>query len=403
MRTTYVVLLLLGVAPLIGAGCETSQTMFKSMEQMLGTGDHGRILADIKEAAARGDAETLGQELLRLRADFDQLLATLKDKVTERWGQQEVKVPSRTQYVKYTQNYDTRAVTDFDQGTVLVETVDDKDPKESLKRAIVATLLTTSDPRAVDLFSDESVTLTSGSEAYLLGLVLDQEGQALRTPEQAERFATYLVDTRTRARSIQTASGAKIARYVEITMVPNFEHKQAEKYRPVVSRFAQQYQISPSLIFAIIQTESSFNPFAVSPVPAYGLMQLVPTSGGRDAYLRAKGVDEIPSPEYLFDPENNIELGSAYLNVLAFSYLAQVADPVSREYCVIAAYNTGSGNVLGTFAQDSTAAFAAINLLEPGTLYDKLYTSLPYEETRQYLGKVITYRREFVSGPALAP
>ena len=85
-------------------------------------------------------------------------------------------------------------------------------------------------------------------------------------------------------------------------------------------------------------------------------MQLVPTSGGRDAYRKAKGEDKAPSRDYLFNPENNIELGAAYLNVLTYSQLDNVTDLVSREYCVISAYNTGAGNVFKTFAKDQRAA-----------------------------------------------
>ena len=189
---------------------------------------------------------------------------------------------------------------------------------------------------------------------------------------------------------------------MKIAMVANFEHKKAEKYRAVVNQFAQQYKISSSLVFAIIRTESNFNPFAVSSAPAYGLMQLVPASGGREAYRRAKGADKIPSRDYLFDPENNIELGTAYLNVLTFSQLDEVANTVSREYCVIAAYNTGPGNVLRTFSKKQDTAVNEINRLHPGALYDKLRESLPYEETRRYLVTVTGYRKQFVSIPAAA-
>jgi membrane-bound lytic murein transglycosylase C len=180
-------------------------------------------------------------------------------------------------------------------------------------------------------------------------------------------------------------------------MVANFENKQAEKYSSFVEKFAAQYQISPSLVYAIIRTESNFNPFAISSAPAYGLMQLVPGSGGREAYRRAKGADEIPSKQYLFDAQNNIELGTAYLSVLTYKQLEPVANPVSREYCVISAYNTGPSNVLRTFSKDKVAAVNTINSLAPSGVYQKLRSNLPYEETRQYLHKVVNYRRQFIT------
>jgi membrane-bound lytic murein transglycosylase C len=160
---------------------------------------------------------------------------------------------------------------------------------------------------------------------------------------------------------------------------------------------AEQYKISPSLIFAIMRTESNFNPFAVSGAPAYGLMQLVPTSGGREAYRRAKGSDTTPSKEYLFNSDNNIELGSALLNVLLYKQFEDVDNTVSREYCIIAAYNTGLKNVLRTFSKDVVAAVNQINSLEPPAVYDKLRRDLPYQETRDYIVKVTGFRKQFVS------
>ena len=94
------------------------------------------------------------------------------------------------------------------------------------------------------------------------------------------------------------------------------------------------------------------------------------------------------------------ELGTAYLNVLTASELEAITDPVSREYCVISAYNTGPGNVLRTFGGSSKnrdGALARINGLSAHAVYDTLRRQLPYAETRQYLQKVVGFRKEFIA------
>lgn len=394
-------------ALLLLGGCESADRVLTNTERILGSRT-GRTVLDVatgkdpkqilKERvdAYQRDPEAVIRDLRTIQRDFNTIMTALTGKVRQTWGEKEVKVPEQKKYVKYTQNYMSRTIVDFDNGTILVETLDDKAPKESLKNAIVTTLLTPDDPRSVDLFSDKPVTLTSDHAPYLLGLVLDQEGQPIRTPAQAEAFATSTLES-AKGRSVDQNGVTKQALIAEIKMVANFTNKQADKYRATVTRFAEQFKISPSLIFAVIRTESNFNPFAVSSAPAFGLMQLVPTSGGRDAYRKAKGKDTIPSREYLFDPENNIELGSAYLNVLSYNLLEQVDNEVSREYCVISAYNTGTGNVFKAFAGNSTSAINQINGLEPPAVYDRLRANLPYQETRDYLMKVVGFRKQFVS------
>lgn len=390
------------------SGCETTDRVLTSTERLVKSRT-GKTIIDLAEGKdpaqiakrrldeyAR-DPELVLRDLRAAQRDFKALYEALGGKVGETWGKKEVKLPEQKKYVKYTQNYRSRAIVDFDKGDILVETVDDQDPRRSLKNAVVTTLLTPQDPRAVDLFSDKEIVLTGDKEPYLLGLVLDQQGKAIRTPSDAEPFAEHLLTSKSGTRDVDQEGTNKTATYVTIKMAANLSHKQAEKYRPVVQQFAEQYKISPSLVFAIIRTESNFNPYAVSSAPAYGLMQLVPTSGGREAYRRAKGQDVAPSRDYLFDPENNVELGTAYLNVLTFNQLEQVAHQVSREYCVISAYNTGPSNVFRTFSRDRVAAVNQINGLQPAAVYDQLRAHLPYEETRHYLEKVTTYRKAFVS------
>ncbi len=396
------------IVPILCVGCETTDKMLGAAERAVGstTGRtvlgivHGKDPADIARQRVEQygrDPQALLRDLRAVQRDFQALMAALTGEVGKKWGTKEVKLPEQKKYVKYTQNYRSRAIVDFDAGKILIETLDERDPRTSLKNAVVTTLLTPNDPRSVDLFSDKEVTLTGDKEPYLLGLVVDQAGQPIRTPTEADQFAASLVAESTTTRKVDQDNREKTAHVVTIPMVSNFSHKQAEKYRAVVGQFAERYQISPSLVFAIIRTESNFNPFAVSSAPAYGLMQLVPTSGGRDAYRKAKGEDKAPTRDYLFDPDNNIELGTAYLNVLTYTHLDDVADLVSREYCVISAYNTGAGNVFKTFSKDQRAAVDQINKLQPSALYDRLRSSLPYQETRDYLAKVVGYRKQFVS------
>jgi membrane-bound lytic murein transglycosylase C len=173
----------------------------------------------------------------------------------------------------------------------------------------------------------------------------------------------------------------------------------ARSFAASVSRHGGGRGLDPALVFAIMETESAFNPLARSHVPAYGLMQIVPRSAGLDATAELFGRARLLSPSYLYDPDRNVQIGAIYLDILWNRYLAGVRSPKSRLYCVIAAYNTGAGNVFRAFTgrTRSKAAFEAINAMQPDDVYRKLIWDLPYKETRDYLAKVVrrmdTYRR----------
>jgi membrane-bound lytic murein transglycosylase C len=382
---------------ILSASCATTKSVGDNIQHAY---NHEPIDKQGLTQALASDTKDMEANLVVLRHKMEAAYTLLKTNVQKRWGQNDTKVANRTVFVKYTQGYKSRVITDFDHGTLTVETVDETDPQASLKATIAAALLTTSDPATVDLFTDKDVTLEASRRPYLYGLIHDNHGKSVLTREQAMQFANYLVPAKMQTRSTDAEGGGKPALFVRLTMVKNFEAKGAERYRASVDKYAAQYNVSPSLVLAIMRTESNFNPFAVSGAPAYGLMQLVPTSGGREALKRVQGVDQTPTPEYLFDPDHNIELGAAYLGVLGNTEFHAVDNPDSRDYCVIAAYNTGPRNVMRTFASDKTGAMADINGLPPAALFDKLRTGLPSEETREYVVKVTGYRRQFVNAPA---
>ena len=386
-------LTLLAALSLALASCSTRQAIDIAMS---GDPQHAIThLATYKAERYKQNPLELVHDIRDARRQFKKLVALLRGEVSKEWGNDEVLTPSNKRYVKYTQNYKSRAIVQFDAGQVTVETLDQKAPGRSLRSAIVTTLLTPDDPRAVDLYSARTVKLSG--RPYLYGLVEDQRGHPIDTPARAEAFADHLLKQPPQVREVRTAQGTKRVRYVRIPMVNDYQNRQAERYAPLVDKYAQRYGVSKSLVFAVIKTESSFNPFAVSTAPAYGLMQLVPATGGRDAYRRVKGYDHTPSKEYLFIADHNIQLGTAYLGIIDHDYLGQIRNPVSREYCTIAAYNGGAGNVLRVFSRDRDQAVSVINRLSPSEVYRRLRQQHPRAETRRYLVKVLDARREFVN------
>jgi len=99
-----------------------------------------------------------------------------------------------------------------------------------------------------------------------------------------------------------------------------------QKLMNLVLKLAPQYGIYPRLALAIILAESNFNPAAISPKNAQGLMQLIPETAVRF---------NVAKP---FDPEQNIRGGLAYLRWLLAYFKGDVS-------LVAAAYNAGEGAV----------------------------------------------------------
>lgn len=350
-------------------------------------------VAGAAEGFARSKATSYAMNPMSLVSDvkrFGEIIEAFRKAVSGEWGD-DVQGPQPKVYVKYTQAFKSRAIVNFDQGFVRVETVDGKTPKKSLREAIVTALLTPDDPRALDLYDAGAVTL--GGVPFLLNEVLDHEGKHIRWEWRAGRYADHLLETALKQRS----EDGRTVTYVQFPMVSDHLHIRARKYKALVENAAHRFGVSRNLVYAIMKVESDFNPFAVSHAMAVGLMQVVPATAGGDVYRYLNGKKGRPTVNQLFEAPTNITYGTCYLHLLQSRYLSGVADPVSREYCVIAGYNGGAGNVLRTFDSNRKKAYAAINGMKPGDLYRKLRSDLPYAETRRYLKKVMAAKKEFVN------
>lgn len=320
---------------------------------------------------------------------FDILMGQFANNVENIWGINEVLIAGPKDYVKYTDQYQTRSHINFDAGTITVETIAATDPGAHLRQAIISTLLMGDDPSSTDLYSDAN-DIQISKEPFLYGQVVDNTGQPIRWEGRAANFADYLLQTRLQSRT----SDMHVIWSITIQLVPNHLDKRAHKYLPMVRNAAQKYGVDESLILAIMQTESSFNPYAVSHTDALGLMQVVQHSAGRDVF-KMQGRWGQPSRSFLFDPENNIDTGTAYLALLQSNYLVGIANPTSRRYAVITAYNGGAGSVLRVFSSDKNQAFEIINELQPADVYETLATKHPSAESRRYLYKVNSLQKYY--------
>lgn len=202
-------------------------------------------------------------------------------------------------------------------------------------------------------------------------------------------------------KSITTIKGEdnKVRKVVKVNMalVSDNLSKSAALYKDYVAKYSTSFSIEEPLIFAVIEQESSFNPEAKSWVPAYGLMQLVPKSGGFDAYRYVYKREWVPTMSYLYVPHQNIELGTAYLRIL-MNQFKNVVDPDCRRLCVIAGYNTGAGNVCRAFTGKTNikAAVELINKMSYDELYRHLTNKLSTDEARKYVSGVSRRREKYI-------
>ncbi len=320
---------------------------------------------------------------------ISQAFAELEALINKRWGKSNSELPSKKKYVKYSNDYQARAVVDFEAGTVVVETIAQKNAQAMLQQAIVTTLLTPADPSKTDIFSSEAPRI--GETPFLYDQVLDQDQKAIRYQWRANRYADFLIANELQ---IQTNAG-KTIHHTQFNLVKNHQQLRKLQYSDYVLRSAKQYDIAPSLIYAIIETESSFNPFAVSHANAYGLMQVVPATAGRDVYQKIKNVAGQPSKQTLFDAQKNIDIGTAYLHLLDQRYLNAIINQRSKHYSVISAYNGGAGNVFKTFDKDRNRALRDINKLSEKSVFWALTNKHPSSESRCYLLKVNEKQRKY--------
>jgi membrane-bound lytic murein transglycosylase C len=333
-----------------------------------------------------------------------------KKQIMKVWG--EAVVTDRKKWVEYSQDLKIRKMVDFSRGEIEISVIakNRQKAKKEIEKAL-ADLLT--EDKATALKRDTLIKRVEERLKKTLKKVqtANVEKEKILTPiffkkpptkkevkqkvqhllKQARLKVKKTVSKKRHNHSKKYSRREQKVYTVRIKMPSKYLIVKARQYKPVVENWAEKRRLSPALIFAIIHTESHFNPLARSPIPAYGLMQIVPQTAGKDATKILYGTPKLLSPSFLYNGKNNIMIGSTYFYLLFHYYFKGIKNYRSRLYCCIAAYNTGVGNVAkaltGTYSLKR--AIRVANNLTPEEVYRKLIKNVP-QETKNYLRYVLT-------------
>jgi len=167
----------------------------------------------------------------------------------------------------------------------------------------------------------KNVILTALAFALLSPAAADAQIYAWRDAKGTLVLSDRQLDTPTAVYDVPGAPEYRATRPVE-----GGEQDRAGGYEPLIQEHARRHSLRPELVRAVIQVESGFNPRALSPKGAMGLMQLMPATARDLGVMNA------------FDPDDNIRGGTRYLRLLLDKYDGD-------ERLALAAYNAGPGAV----------------------------------------------------------
>ncbi len=311
---------------------------------------------------------------------------------------EEPKTSTNNSWVSYTQDKKTRTDVDFKNEIITLETIasSEQEAKKKLQIALlkVVTINTKevqeTDPLEIKLEQIKKpfglVDAKVNAQPILSTVIFD-------TPPTEKTLTSYVNENVTNEN--MSNSYSKITQHEQVYLISvnlpkDTMKKRSTVYYDEVKKNADEQKLPMALVFAIMHSESHFNPRAKSHVPAFGLMQIVPRTAGIDSFQYLYKEKKLVSGKYLYNSKNNIKMGSAYLHILYYKYLRKIKDHDSRLYCAIAAYNTGPGNIAWAFTGSTSMSKAApyINSKTPKEVYDILLKNLRYEEPKKYLKKV---------------
>ncbi len=292
-----------------------------------------------------------------------------------------VGLKDKTESASSKENYGPALILYEDE--VVIEFTKKMATSRNIKRAIVRVLLSKHPQSEKNLLVKASFNLKE--TPYFYKKIVDQNNFPIRYPKQAYDYANFILENM--LEDFSDVEGDFVL--VHIPLIQSNLKGAARYYQDAVDNYSAEYNISPSLVYAVMEVESDFNPQAVSGSNAIGLMQLKANAGGKDVHNLIDKKSGKPSSRELFDSENNIRMGAAYLGLLKHDYLGKVKNKEIKEMMSISSYNGGLSTVLNLFGRSHEKAIAKVNRMNPEQVYNKLRFEHKSQETRLYLDKVL--------------
>jgi len=342
---------------------------------MADTGLDQKWNARKKALDAKWNQKVSAMDLKWLAAEqaFQKRWEKKKAKIEKRW--QTAVRSTKTVWVSYGEEFESRSRVDFENGRILLEVVvpeSESRPLEKAKKAVKEL--------GMEVMAQKDIS----NQPILKDQVETSKGRVVDEAGKKNFFVKEVIPkVKPSTQTFIPDDGVKRRVYkAQIKLVPHHIRLRAEKYLPLVEKYAKENGLDPRLVLGVIHTESFFNPRAVSSCNAIGLMQIIPKFAGRDAYKRTHGKDMVLAYDYYFDPENNVEAGCKYLFILKTIYFEDVKGHLKNRYVSVCGYNWGP-----TSMRKKIVGRYDLAAMSDNDVYELLRAKTP-KETRNYIQRV---------------